>query len=93
MLGGYLGARWTGWLKKETMQKVVGGAVAVMGLLMAGSGLQRETRSRDFRPAVEERDREPEFPSDWDWEWWDEEDTEDMPGGTESGAPHQDRSP
>jgi hypothetical protein len=74
MLGGYLGAVLTGKLRKETLQRVLGWAIAVMGLLMVVQGLWRATRARDLHPHPQteadarEQDREedewPDFP-DW----------------------------
>jgi uncharacterized protein len=74
MLGGYLGAVLTGKLRKETLQRVLGWAIAVMGLLMIVQGLWRATRARDLQPhpqseaEAQEQDREedewPDFP-DW----------------------------
>jgi uncharacterized membrane protein YfcA len=39
ILGGYLGARWTGHFRKEALQRLVGWTIAVTGLGMVGEGL------------------------------------------------------
>jgi uncharacterized membrane protein YfcA len=77
MLGGYLGAVLTGKLRKETLQRVLGWAIAAMGLLMAVQGLWRATRARDLQPypqsAAEEQAQEGEHD-----EWPDFEDVLDL---------------
>ncbi len=45
VLGGYLGARWTGSFRKETLQRLVGWTIGLTGLGMAGEGLFRAFRA------------------------------------------------
>jgi uncharacterized protein len=77
MLGGYLGAVLTGRLRKETLQYVLGWAIAATGLLMVVQGAWKATRARDLQPppqtaaeAYELEHEEDEWP-DWpDWPDW-----------------------
>jgi hypothetical protein len=50
MLGSYLGARLTGWFSKDSLQRLLGGIIAVMGLVMFGQGFGKLTRARDLQP-------------------------------------------
>lgn len=50
VLGSYLGAGATGRLRKETLQRVLGWVIAVLGLLMILEGFWRATRQRDLQP-------------------------------------------
>jgi uncharacterized membrane protein YfcA len=77
MLGGYLGAVLTGRLRKDTLQRVLGWVIAVLGLLMVVQGLWKGTRPRDYQPAPQtpaeareleqEEDEWPDLPEPWDW--------------------------
>jgi hypothetical protein len=77
MLGGYLGARLTGRLGRESLQRLLGGALAVMGLVMVGQGFGRLTRARDLQPPPatpqqerlleEQHDEWPDWPEPPDW--------------------------
>ncbi len=49
-LGSYLGAGVTGRLRKETLQRLLGGVISVLGLLMILEGFWRATRQRDLQP-------------------------------------------
>jgi uncharacterized membrane protein YfcA len=72
MLGGYLGALVTGRLRKEAIQRLLGGAIAALGVLMVVQGGWKATRARDFQPPPhtaaeaheleEEEDEWPEWP-------------------------------
>jgi uncharacterized membrane protein YfcA len=50
MLGSHLGARLTGRLRKETIQRLLGGTIAVLGLVMMVEGGWKATRVRDLEP-------------------------------------------
>ena len=76
MLGGYLGAVLTGRLRQETLQYLLGWAIAATGLLMVVQGAWRATRARDLQPpphtaaeAYELEHEEDEWP---DWPNWPE---------------------
>jgi uncharacterized membrane protein YfcA len=76
MLGGYLGAVLTGRLRKETLQYLLGWAIAATGLLMVVQGAWKATRARDLQPpphtaaeAYELEHEEDEWP---DWPNWPE---------------------
>lgn len=72
MVGSYLGALVTGRLNKETVQRLLGGTIAVLGLVMAVEAFWRDTRARDLQPAPQnaleaqelknEEDEVPEWP-------------------------------
>jgi uncharacterized membrane protein YfcA len=71
MLGSALGARVTGRLRKETVQRLLGGTIAVLGLVMIIEGGWKATRARDLQPpphtpveAKELEEEEDEWP-DW----------------------------
>jgi uncharacterized membrane protein YfcA len=49
MLGGYLGAKLTGVLRKETLQRVLGAVIAVMGVAMFTQGFFKPARLRDLQ--------------------------------------------
>ena len=40
----------TGWLRKETVQRLLGGTIAVLGLVMMVEGGWKATRVRDLEP-------------------------------------------
>jgi uncharacterized membrane protein YfcA len=77
MLGSYLGARLTGRLNREALQRWLGGVIAVMGLVMFGQGFGKITRARDLQPPpgtpeearqLETEDDEwPDWPDPLDW--------------------------
>jgi uncharacterized membrane protein YfcA len=71
MLGSVLGARLTGRLRKETLQRLLGGTIAVLGLTMMVEGSWKATRARDLQPAphtpVEEHELEDE---EDEWPEW-----------------------
>jgi uncharacterized membrane protein YfcA len=50
ILGSYLGAGVTGRLRKETLQRVLGWVIAVLGLLMILEGFWKAARPRDLQP-------------------------------------------
>jgi uncharacterized membrane protein YfcA len=74
ILGGYLGAVLTGKLRKETLRRAVGWAVALSGLLMVVQGCWRATRPRDLQPpphtpseARELEEETDEWPDEPEW--------------------------
>jgi uncharacterized membrane protein YfcA len=74
VLGSYLGAGVTGRLDKETLRRVLGWVIAVLGLLMIGEGFWKATRHRDLQPPpsnpTELRELEEEtdeWPDEPDW--------------------------
>ena len=82
MLGGYLGAQLTGVIRKETLQRLLGGVIAVMGLVMFAQGFFKFTRLRDYHtpPANEAQTRlQDEEDDEWpdldveEWRWGTEE--------------------
>ncbi len=69
MLGSYLGAWVTGWLKKELVQRLLGVMITIMGVVMTAQGFWKVTRARDYQavphtPAEvhEVQDEEDEWP-------------------------------
>lgn len=71
MLGSYLGARLTGRLRKETVQRLLGWTIAAMGLLMVVQGGWQATRARDLQPAPHTATEEHELEDEEDeWPDW-----------------------
>jgi uncharacterized membrane protein YfcA len=50
ILGSYLGAAVTGRMRKETLQRVLGWVIAILGLLMVLEAFWRASRPRDLQP-------------------------------------------
>ena len=50
MVGSHLGAMLTGRMNKDTLQRVLGGTIAVLGLFMAVEAFWKCTRPRDLQP-------------------------------------------
>jgi uncharacterized membrane protein YfcA len=73
LLGSYLGAGLTGRLRKETLQRILGWVIAVLGLLMILEGFWRATRVRDLQPPPHTPAEERELEEETD-EWFDEPD-------------------
>ena len=73
LLGSYLGAGLTGRLRKETLQRVLGWLIAVLGFLMILEGFWRATRPRDLQPPPHTPAQERELEEETD-EWLDEPD-------------------
>jgi uncharacterized membrane protein YfcA len=74
ILGSYLGAAMTGRLSKETLQRVLGWVIALLGVLMILEGCWRATRARDLQPPpqtpaeIQELEEETdEWPDEPDW--------------------------
>jgi uncharacterized membrane protein YfcA len=74
LLGGYLGALWTGRLRKETLRQALGWVIAATGLLMIVQAGWRATRGRDLQPpphtpaeARQLEDETDEWPDEPDW--------------------------
>jgi uncharacterized membrane protein YfcA len=72
-LGSYLGAGVTGRLRKETLQRVLGWVIAVLGVLMILEGCWRATRHRDLQPPPQTPAEVRELEDETD-EWLDEPD-------------------
>lgn len=71
MLGSYLGARLTGRLRKETVQRLLGWTIAAVGLLMVVQGGWHATRARDLQPAPHTAAEEQELEEEEDeWPDW-----------------------
>jgi uncharacterized protein len=73
ILGSYLGAALTARLSKQTLQRVLGWLITILGFLMILEGFWKETRPRDLQPPplnfLEARELEDETD-----EWFDEPD-------------------
>jgi uncharacterized membrane protein YfcA len=80
MLGSYLGARLTGRLGKETLQRLLGATIAVLGLVMFVEGFGKATRTRDLEHPPQtwqeqqllqgEHDEWPDWSETPDWFPW-----------------------
>jgi uncharacterized membrane protein YfcA len=89
MLGSYIGARLTGWLRKETLQRLLGAVIAVMGLVMFAQGFAKTTRMRDLQPKPEtEIEQQRLEHEDDEWPDWPEVDWHDWLDHHEHG-PHE----
>jgi len=53
ILGGYLGARFTGRFKKQSLQRLVGATIALTGLVMAVEGLYQTLPGRNSGPDLQ----------------------------------------
>jgi uncharacterized membrane protein YfcA len=73
VLGSYLGAGVTGRLRRETLQRVLGRVIAVLGVLMILEGLWKATRPRDLQPPPQTPAEVVELEEEED-EWFDEPD-------------------
>jgi uncharacterized membrane protein YfcA len=73
ILGSYLGAALTGRLNKETLRRLLGWLIAILGLLMIVEGLWRVTRVRDLQPPPQTPAEARELEEETD-EWLDEPD-------------------
>jgi uncharacterized membrane protein YfcA len=73
VLGSYLGAGLTGRLRKETLQRLLGWVIAVLGVLMIAEGGWRATRHRDLQPPPHSPEEARELEEETD-EWLDEPD-------------------
>jgi hypothetical protein len=80
MLSSYLGARLTGRLGKETLQRLLGATIAVLGLVMFVEGFGKATRTRDLEHPPQtwqekqllqgEHDEWPDWSETPDWFPW-----------------------
>jgi uncharacterized membrane protein YfcA len=80
MLGSYFGARLTGRLRKESLQRLLGATIALMGVVMFVEAFARLSRVRDLEhppqtPAEQrlletEHDEWPDWPDLPDWFLW-----------------------
>ncbi len=73
ILGSYLGAAVTGRLSKETLQRLLGWLIAVLGMLMILEASWRATRHRDVQPPPHTPEEARELEEETD-EWFDEPD-------------------
>jgi hypothetical protein len=73
ILGSYLGAALTGRLSKETLQRMLGWVIAILGLLMIVEGFWKATRPRDLQPPPQTPVEAQELDEETD-EWLDEPD-------------------
>jgi len=58
ILGGYLGARFTGRFKKESLQRLVGATIALTGLGMAVEGIYQTFLSQDYWEMAQRDEKE-----------------------------------
>jgi uncharacterized membrane protein YfcA len=73
ILGSYLGAGLTGRLSKETLQRLLGWVIAVLGMLMLLECFWKGTRYRDLQPPPQTPAEVRELEEETD-EWFDEPD-------------------
>ena len=76
ILGSYLGAGVTGRLRKETLRRLLGWVIAVLGLLMILEGFWKAARPRDLQPPPQTPAEVRELEEETD-EWFDEPDWAD----------------
>lgn len=76
ILGSYLGAGVTGHLRKETLRRLLGWVIAVLGLLMILEGFWKAARPRDLQPPPQTPAEVQELEEETD-EWFDEPDWAD----------------
>jgi uncharacterized membrane protein YfcA len=73
ILGSYLGAALTARLSKQTLQRVLGWLITILGFLMILEGFWKETRPRDLQPPPLNFLEAQELEDETD-EWFDEPD-------------------
>jgi uncharacterized membrane protein YfcA len=71
--GSYLGAALTARLSKQTLQRLLGWMITILGFLMMLEGLWKETRPRDLQPPPQTPAEARELEDETD-EWFEEPD-------------------